>query len=120
MREYRPGRPLVFNHIPKSAGSSVQAALRASLEPTVFVRGLDLALVGGYDDIESVRGTARTPFYFAPEELPADATLVAGHISPGTTMARYPTADHIILLRVPQLRLISAWLHGRSLSEFDL
>jgi hypothetical protein len=90
------------------------------LKPDIYVRGLDRALVGGYDDLDSVKDSARTPFFFAPEDLDADATLVAGHIAPGTTMPRYPDGDHITLLRAPHTRLISQWLHGRSVSEFSL
>ena len=120
MREFGPGRPLVFNHIPKTAGTALLQSLIEVLKPAKFVTGLDLALVGGYDDIESVRDSARTPFFFTPEDLPADATMVSGHISPGTTMPRYPDAPHITVLRSPQVRILSQWLHARSLTEFDL
>lgn len=120
MRQYEPGRPLVFNHIPKTAGSTITAALEQILQPAVFVRGLDRALVGGYDDLDSVKPSARTPFFMSPDDMPADATMVAGHIAPGTTMPRYPMGDHITLLRAPHTRLISQWLHGRSVSEFSL
>jgi hypothetical protein len=120
MRQFGPGKPLVFNHIPKTAGSTITAALEQILQPPVFVRGLDRALVGGYDDLDSVKPSANTPFFMAPEDMPADATLVAGHMAPGTTMPRYPDGDHITLLRAPHTRLISQWLHGRSVSEFSL
>lgn len=120
MRQYGPGKPLVFNHIPKTAGSTITAALEQILQPALFVRGLDLALVGGYNDLDSVRDSANTPFFFKPEDMPADATMVAGHIAPGTTMPRYPEGEHITLLRAPHTRLISQWLHGRSVSEFSL
>jgi hypothetical protein len=120
MREFGPGRPLVFNHIPKTAGTALQLALMQTLQPAKFVTGIDLALVGGYDDIDSVRPTARTAIFVTPDEMPADATMVSGHIGPGTTMARYPEGEHITLLRSPQVRILSQWLHGRSLSEFDL
>ena len=120
MREYGPGHPLVFSHIPKTAGTSLRAALQQTLQPAVFVQGVDTTLLGGYDDLDSISPVMRAAFYVEPSDLPADATLVAGHIGPGTTMARYPGADHITFLRAPQLRAISQWLHGRSLSEFDL
>lgn len=120
MRQYGPGNPLVFSHIPKTAGTSLHAALRTVIGPTVDVTGLDLSLFGGYDDLESLRSTARSAVYATPEDLPSDATLVAGHIAPSTTMTRYPGADHITVLRVPHVRLLSQWMHSRSLSEFDL
>lgn len=120
LREYGPGNPLVFSHIPKTAGTSLRLALEQSLRPAVFVQGVDCSLLAGYDDIDAISPAARATFFLSPDELPANATFVAGHIGPATTMARYPGADHITFLRVPQVRLISQWLHGRSLSEFDL
>jgi hypothetical protein len=120
MRQYGPGHPLVFGHIPKTAGTSLTASLRAALAPETFVRGVDFALVGGYDDVTTVRPAIRASLVLAPEELAADATLVAGHLAPATTLARYPGADHITVLRAPQNRLLSQWVHSRSLTEFDL
>jgi hypothetical protein len=120
MRHYEPGRPLVFSHIPKTAGTSLRTALRELLQPEVYVDGIDPSLWGGHDDVEAIRPDMRTGVFLSPEELPADATLVAAHISPGTTMARYPGADHITILRAPQVRLISQFLHCRALTDFDL
>jgi hypothetical protein len=120
MRDYGPGRPLVFSHIPKTAGTSLRAALQQALQPTVFVEGVDGCLFGGYDDIDDLSPAARATVFVSPEELPADATLVAGHIGPWTTMQRYPGADHITILRTPQVRILSQWLHSRALSEFDI
>jgi hypothetical protein len=120
MRQYGPGHPLVFSHIPKTAGTSLRVALEQSLQPTVFVQGVDSSLLAGYDDLDAISPAARAAFFLEPDELPADATLVAGHIGPATTMARYPGADHITVLRAPHVRSLSQWLHGRSLSEFDL
>ena len=120
MREPRPGRPLVFNHIPKTAGSSLRTALEVALRPEAVVRGWDLSLFGGYDDLDQLSPAVRGAVYERPEDLPAEATLVAGHIGPGTTMARYPDADHMTFLRAPQVRLLSQWLHSRGLAELDL
>lgn len=120
MREYSPGRPLVFNHIPKTAGSSLGAALRQALDPVVEVGGFDRSLIGGYDDISDAASPLRESVHLSPEALPLDASLVAGHISPFTTMARYPGADHITFLRAPQVRLLSQFLHSRSVTEFNI
>lgn len=120
MREYGPGHPLVFSHIPKTAGTSLRYVLRQVLEPDVFVDGVDNALFGGYFDAADLRGTIRGTLRIGADELPADATLVAAHIAPGTTMARYPGAEHITFLRAPQVRMLSQWLHTRSLSDYDL
>ncbi|MCW2797023.1 hypothetical protein [Nocardioides sp.] len=120
MRTYAPGRPLVFSHIPKTAGTSLGAALEQVLQPSLVVRGIDTSLFGGYDDIDDIAPALRAGIYFSPEELPAEAGLVAAHIAPATTSARYPGTDHITVLRTPQVRLLSQWLHSRSLSEFTL
>ena len=120
MREYGPGNPLVFNHIPKTAGTSLRAALRQALQPTVVVEGFDGSLFGGYDDISDVAPAMRDTVFLSPEALPADATLVAGHISPYTTQTRYPGADHITFVRSPQVRLLSQWIHSRSVTEFNV
>jgi len=116
----RPDQPLVFSHIPKTAGTSLTAALHQALQPDVFVQGMDQSLAGGYDDFESFGQTAREMMILSPEEIPADATLVAGHIGPATTMARFPDADHITFLRNPASRILSQWMHCRSLTEFDI
>lgn len=120
MREYGPGHPLVFNHIPKSGGTSLSTTLTAALGVEAPVYGVDLALVGGYDEIDALDESIRSTFVFSPQELPADASFVTGHISPATTMARYPDADYLTTLRNPRLRMLSQWLHSRALSDFDL
>ncbi len=121
MRSFSPGSPLVFSHIPKTAGTSLGAALVQVLQPKVsVVSGFDTALFGGYDDIEHISPIFRAGVYLSPEDLPADAELVSAHIAPGTTTVRYPGADHISVLRVPQVRFLSQWLHSRALTEFTL
>ena len=119
MREYSPGHPLVFCHIPKSAGTSLTAALVQALQPKRPVVGVDLTLLGGYE-LEGLSAVVRAGIITSPEDLPADATLVAGHISPGTTMARVPDADHVTTLRNPRSRVASQWIHSRAMSEWDL
>jgi len=120
LRTYGPGNPLVFSHIPKTAGTSLTAALYDALRPPVFVQGMDTSLAGGFDDFENFSAMARDMMYLTPEELPEDATLVAGHIGPYTTQTRYPGADHITFLRNPRSRILSQWMHSRAVTEFDI
>ena len=119
MREYPPGRPLVFCHIPKCAGTSLTAALVEALQPSRLAVGVDLTLLGGYE-LDGLSAMVRAGIITGPEDLPDDATLVAGHISPGTTMPRFPEADHITTLRNPRNRVASQWIHSRAMSEWDL
>ena len=119
MRIYSSGHPLVFCHIPKSAGTSLSGALVQVLRPERLVVGADLSLVGGYQ-LDDLGATIGSGVIAAPQDLPADASLVAGHFSPGSTMQRFPDADHITTLRNPRSRVVSQWFHSRSLSEFDL
>jgi hypothetical protein len=120
VREYGAGHPLVFSHIPKTAGTSLRHVLRQTLDPEVFVGSVDGALFGGYFNPHDLRGPIRETVCLGPGDLPADATLVAAHLAPSTTMARYPGADHITFLRAPLVRFLSQWLHTRTLSDFEL
>jgi hypothetical protein len=110
----------VFSHVPKTAGTALRLALEQALQPSVFVQGVDASLLAGYDDLDALSPAERAAVYLSPEDLAADATLVAGHIGPATTLARYPGADHITVLRVPQVRILSQWLHSRALTEFNV
>ncbi|MCW2856399.1 MAG: hypothetical protein JWR52_2014 [Marmoricola sp.] len=120
MRQYGPGNPLVLSHIPKTAGTSLTAALVDALQPEVFAHGMDQSLAGGYDRFDQFDAKTREWMYLSPDELPADATLVAGHIGPATTLGRFPHADHITFLRNPEVRVLSQWMHLRALTEFDI
>lgn len=111
---------LVFNHIPKCAGTSLRTALEAALEPDRMVYRVDRSLVGGYTDFDALDEVAASEFVHRPEDLPDDADLVTGHLAPGTTRVRYPGARQITVLRHPGLRLLSQWVHARALSDFDL
>lgn len=114
-----PGRVVVFNHIPKTAGSSVRDVVRSAMGAERAVYCIDQSLVGGYVDFSALATSVRPQFVFSPDEMP-DADFVSGHISPGTTKVRYPHARHITILRNPQTRVISQWVHGRSLTDLEL
>ena len=119
MRDYSPGKPLVFTHIPKCAGTSLTAALIKALSPTRPVIGADLTTLGGFE-LDGLDPAFLATVISSPEDLPADTDFVAGHYSAGSTMTRFPHADHITMLRNPRNRVLSQCVHSRSLSEFDL
>lgn len=112
-------RPIVFSHIPKCAGTSIRSALLEALEPQRDHYFLDFSLVGGYDRIEDASPALQAKFIRDPMDLP-ESDLVTGHISPGTTQVRYPGAPHLTVLRNPACRVISQWVHSRSMTELDL
>ncbi|MGH3411722.1 MAG: hypothetical protein ACRDPH_01405 [Marmoricola sp.] len=119
MRDIEPGRPLVFSHIPKTAGTSMRQSLVEALRPTRCVTGYDASLAGGYG-VDGLRPPRPDRVFAAPEEIPADADLVLGHIAPSTTRTRFPDAEHVTFLRNPQVRILSQWLHGRAVTEWDI
>lgn len=120
MSRFGPGRPLVFSHIPKTAGTSLRTSLISALGSRTVVLGFDLSLVAAHDDITALRRSNPGAVHLSPQDLDAEADLVAGHIAPATTAARFPDAEHVTMLRQPALRLLSQWMHSRSLSDFDI
>jgi hypothetical protein len=116
----QPHTPLVFTHIPKTAGTSLREAVVASLEPEVVFNGFGRVMLGSFSDVDSLHPSVRRQIALEPDELPADAQFVSGHIAPSATRARYPEADHFTVLREPRVRLISTWLFARAHSDFNL
>ncbi|HEX3562668.1 MAG TPA: hypothetical protein VHU24_07500 [Solirubrobacterales bacterium] len=120
MREHRPQIPLVFTHIPKTAGTSLREAVVASLKPEVVFNGFGRAALGSFSDVDSLHPSIRRLIALDPAELPADAQFISGHIAPSETRARFPEADHFTVLREPRVRLVSNWLFARAHSDFNL
>jgi hypothetical protein len=119
MRDASRG-PLVFTHIPKTAGTSLREAVLASLQPEVVFNGFGRVTLGPFTDLDSLHPSIRSRFALEPADLPADAQFVTGHIAPSETRARFAGADHFTVLREPRVRLISSWLFARTHSDFNL
>lgn len=105
---------LVFNHIPKSAGTSLRIALARSLDVPKAVDGFDRSLFGGFDDFGSCAPEFRAVVAMSPEDLPEAPQLVVGHYALSTTKARYPAARHMTVLREARSRLLSHWMFWRA------
>ena len=120
MWEYRPKRPLVFTHIPKTAGTSLREAVKASVRPEVVFIGFGAVMLGPSPDVESLPRSVRRQVAYTPDELPLDAQFISGHIAPSTTRSRFPDADHFTVLREPRVRLVSNWLFARAHSDFNI
>jgi hypothetical protein len=120
VREHRPQNPLVFTHIPKTAGTSLREAVVASLRPEVVFNGFGRAALGSFSDIDSLHPSIRRLIALDSADFPADVQFISGHIAPSETRARFPEADHFTVLREPRVRLVSNWLFARAHSDFNL
>jgi hypothetical protein len=105
---------LVFNHIPKTAGTALAEGLIETLRPTRIVRGVDGVVLGHLDRLGSVHPRLRRTVITSPDRIAGDAQLVTGHITPSTTMAALPEARHLTVLREPRTRVLSLWLFSRT------
>lgn len=118
MHAYNPALPLIFLHIPKSAGEALTAGLKEALGPRHTVRGFDRVLFGGFDAFDTFAPHERKRVYLNPSELPADADFVSAHMAFSTFLARFGgSANFVTVLREPMCRLLSNWLFWRATSD---
>jgi hypothetical protein len=110
-------RPLVFNHIPKTAGVAVTIALETAVDPTAPFTGFDRFLLG--NNMDRLSAVARRGLLATPADLP-EADLVYGHISPVTTRERFAARTELTILREPKSRLVSHWLFFRTFPDYAL
>lgn len=104
-------------HIPKTAGTSLVAALVQSIEPRALINGLDGVLFGDFDGFSSFQAELRSHIYLTPETMPGDADLIAGHIGYTSLRQRFPAAQLFTVLREPFSRILSHWLFWRGNTE---
>ena len=112
-RPFDLSRPLAFMHIPKTAGTSLVAALIQALEPRALISGLDGVLFGDFDSFSSFQDDLRSHIYLSPEAMPVNADLITGHIGYTSLRQRFPDAQLITVLREPFCRILSHWLFWR-------
>ncbi|WP_310962188.1 hypothetical protein [Nocardioides terrisoli] len=110
----------MFIHLPKTAGTSLVSGLVEALDPAAAFIGVDRSGFGSFRDFATMHAIPTARVILAPDQLPAAADLVAGHFSPSTTRARYPTSPHFTVLRSPRARLLSTWLFSRAHTELTL
>ncbi len=109
---YDPTRPLAFMHVPKTAGSSLIAALVKALRPATVVSGFDTVLFGAFTNFPSLDPTLAAQIHQPDARLP-QAPLLAGHMAYATLRQAAPAAQLITVLREPISRLLSHWLFWR-------
>jgi hypothetical protein len=120
VHRFRAGHPLVFTHIPKTAGTALAVALGSAVRPQSPVQGFDRAALGPFRDIDALDRNVRRKLIASPTDLPGDADFVHGHIAPYTTRTRYPGGEHLTVLREPRVRVVSHWLFSRAHTDLML
>jgi len=115
-----PALPLVFMHIPKSAGTALVHRMRDALRPSVVIGGFDRSLFGDFSDFQDVAALFRDQIYDQPASVPTGGDLIAGHMSLSSLRLRYPSAEFMTLLREPIVRLLSLWLFWRQQTDQEL
>jgi len=113
----KPRPAIGFMHIPKTAGTSLRAALQQAVKPEVVVSGFDQMLFGSFTAFESCGREFRSQLYL--DGLPA-ADCYLGHFSLASLRAA-PTKPKIMtVLREPRSRLLSFWTYWRCLTDREL
>jgi hypothetical protein len=107
-------------HIPKSAGTSLNDALRTAIEPRGLFSALDRCNFGTFTGFQSIAEEKRRAIVFDAAEIPRGADLILGHMSFSTTSQAYPDAQFMAILREPVSRLMSFWLFWRSKVDENL
>ena len=116
-RQCNMSAPIAFMHIPKTSGSSLIVGLRQAIAPRKEIYCLDRVLFGGFRAFDTVAPSERNNIFIDPLTLPSDLDFVAGHIAFSTLKQRYPSANHLTLLREPMSRVLSHWLFWRAVPE---
>jgi hypothetical protein len=115
-----PGQPIVFTHIPRSAGTSFTAALTAAVQPQAPFPGYDQWALGPFQHYEQLAPDIRRRLVLEPDDIPAQADAVMGLITPSTTRARFSESTQLTVLREPRTRIVSHWLTYRSRTNPEL
>jgi hypothetical protein len=120
MPPYDAARPLIFMHIPKTAGIAVCDALVQAVRPPRVFFGFDQAFFGGFTDFETIAPATRAFIHSTPHSLPSNEPLVRAHMSLSTLRAAYPTGQFMTVLRDPTARILSHFLFWRGFAEADM
>lgn len=109
--------PLGFVHIPKAAGTSITQQLDLCLRPRKFIYGLDRSQFGSFTAFETMPAEMRAGIFDRADAIPEQADIIAGHLSPKTIRAHYPSARLITIMRAPSSRLVSHWFYWRGYTD---
>ena len=109
--------PRCFMHIPKSAGSSIHAALTAALPPGSMAScRCDTSVFCVFDDFELLRPEARALVATNRDEVQALSRFraVSGHFTLPTLLQITSASSVATILREPRARLLSLYASWRT------
>jgi hypothetical protein len=115
-----PTKPLLFMHVPKSAGSSFVRALLTAEQAQSAVSGFDRTLFGNFSAFDSFSEQVRHSVYLETDEFPKSVDFVGAHMSFSTLTHHFPEGQLVTILREPISRLLSLWLYWRSTTDDQL
>jgi hypothetical protein len=115
-RTRRIDSPRCFLHVPKSAGSSVYAALEAALPPgSIAPRRFDKSIFADFRDFGLLRQEVRDLVALDRDEVHALSSYraVCGHFSLATLLQITAASSISTVLREPRARLLSLYMYWR-------
>ena len=112
---YRPGRPLIFMHVPKSSGMAVTQGLGLAINPQQHYDGFDGVLFGKFRSFHTISDSIN--LYIWPKTLPSGADLFVGHIAYSSAARDYGDGQYMTVAREPYSRITSHWLYWRTQSD---
>lgn len=114
---FDPSDPLVFNHIPKTAGTSLRAAIGNAFPEWRVVAGFDRSNFGNFTAFDSIEPSRRQSIFLDADEIPRNVDFLAGHLAPSTTRAVLPNGQHLTVLREGRTRILSHWMYWRNFTD---
>jgi hypothetical protein len=113
--------PRCFLHVPKSAGTSLRAALEAAFPPgSVAPQGFDTSLFCDFDAFDRLAPPARAAVVVGDEaDALAGYPVVSGHFSLPTLDRVAPRSAVATVLREPRARLLSLYAYLRLTPDVD-
>ena len=113
-RRYNAQAPVIFMHIPKTAGVALTEWLDKALTPKYPVRGFDRVLFGDFQAFDTFAPSERNRIYVDPSDVPANGDFVSAHMAFSTLLLRYGSANYLTVLREPVSRILSNWIFWRA------
>lgn len=112
-------RPLIFMHIPKCAGTSLDKCLSEGWQESRVFKLMGPTLYGDFQDYDSFSSSVRGWIHETWDNCPEDIDYASGHAGLRWFNHIYPNAQKLTLLREPITRIMSHWLYWRTFSETD-